>query len=316
LLLAVMGIAGLVLALGATAAPLHKQPPPTIAPAWHHGESDGGDDEGGHHKWPVPTTSVATTTVIVSTPPPPPPPSSDISVRTLGAASSVFAGQNISYTTVVTNLGPSTATGVYLVDDTTGGARFLRSAASAGSCTGAVRVSCTLGTLAVGASAVVTLTVDTPVGATTIVSAAAAGADQLDPQSANNSSRAETVVLPGHAGAPVLSTPGGAFAPPLFARADGGARVVSTSVTLDEGAAISVSIFDSAGRAVMILPGSRLDYIPSGHPHSALQRMIDRGRTVPLRLRLRGAARRRYRIVVRAVAPSGESSSLTIAFGT
>jgi hypothetical protein len=160
----------------------------------------------------------------------------------------------------------------------------------------------------------VTVTVGAPAGATTIANLVVAGADQFDPQSSNNSSRAETVVLAGHAGAPVLSTQGGPFAPPLFAHADGGARVVGTSVTLDEAAAISVSVVDSAGRAVILLAGSRIDYIPSGHPHMALPRLVDRGRSIPLRLRLKVPAGNRYWIVVRALAPSGDSSSLTIPF--
>jgi uncharacterized repeat protein (TIGR01451 family) len=113
-------------------------------------------------------------------------------VLTLGAVSSVFAGQDVTYTTVVTNLGSAAATGVHLVDDTTGGARFLTLAASTGSCSGGASVSCSFGSLASGASAVLTLTVEAPANATTIASTAVAGADQLDPQAANNSSRVET----------------------------------------------------------------------------------------------------------------------------
>jgi len=297
-----MGIAGLVLALGATAAPVREKPPKD-------------DEKHGHKTTTLVTTSVSTTTVMVAAPQPPVS-SADISVQTLGAVSTVFAGQNITYTTVVTNVGPLTATDVHLVDSTSGGARVVTSAVSRGSCSGAAEISCSFGSLASGASAVVTLTVGAPAGPATIANLAVAGADQVDPQSSNNSSRAETVVLAGHAGAPILSTHGGAFAPPLFARAEGGARVVGTSVTLDEAAAISVSIFDSAGHAVTLLPGSRVDYIPSGRPHIALPRVVDRGRSIPLRLRLKAPAGNRYRIVVRALAPSGESSSLAIAFRT
>jgi hypothetical protein len=87
-------------------------------------------------------------------------------------------------------------------------------------------------------------------------------------------------------------------------------------VILDEAATISVSLFDSAGRAVTLLAGSRVDYILSGRPHKALPRVVDRGRSIPLRLRLKAPAGNRYRIVVRALAQSGDSSSLTIAFRT
>ena len=298
-----MGVAGLVLALGATAAPLKEKP------GWEKHQPT-------TTTVVMTTTAVSTTTVNVPAPPPPAPPSSDIAVLTLGAVSSVFAGQDVTYTTVVTNLGSAAATGVHLVDDTTGGARFLTLAASTGSCSGGASVSCSFGSLASGASAVLSLTVEAPANATTIASTAVAGADQLDPQAANNSSRVETVVLPGHAGAPILSAPGGSFAPPLIARAERGARVVTASVTLDEGAAISVSILDRSGRPVTLLTGSRVDYVPSGHPHMALPRLIDRGGSVPLRLRLKAPPGGQYRIVVQALAPSGESSSLAIPFST
>ena len=303
LLLALMGLAGLVLALGATAAPFKDKPPKD-------------DDKHGHKTTTLVTTIESTTTVVVSAPSAPPASAADLSVQTLGAVSTVFAGQNVTYTTVVTNAGPSIATGAYLVDDISGGARVLTSAASRGSCSGTAEIRCSFGSLVSGASAVVTVTFAAPPAATTIMNLAVVGADQADPQSSNNSSRAETVVLAGHAGPPVLSTQGGAFAPPLFARAEGGARVVGTSVILDEAAAISVSVVDSAGRAVTLLAGSRVDYIPSGHPHLTLPRMVDRGRSVPLRLRLKVPAGNRYSIVVRALAPSGDSSSLTIAFRT
>jgi hypothetical protein len=67
---------------------------------------------------------------------------------------------------------------------------------------------------------------------------------------------------------------------------------------------------------VTLLPGSRLDYIPTGRPHATLTRLIDQARSVPLRLRLKAAPAGRYRIVVNAVGSSGESSALSVAFGT
>jgi hypothetical protein len=128
--------------------------------------------------------------------------------------------------------------------------------------------------------------------------------------------RADTAVLAGHAGAPVLSRLGGAFAPPLLARPEGGAEVVTVSVLLDEGATITVGIVDRSGRTVTLLPVSRLDYIPTGRLHATLTRLIDRACSVPLRLRLKAAPGGRYRIVMSAVGSSGESSSLSVAFGT
>jgi uncharacterized repeat protein (TIGR01451 family) len=273
------------------------------------------------------TVTTATTTVATTTAPAPAPvvrtevqaaaptPLADIGVVTLAPLQSVHVGDSVTYTNVVTNAGPSTATGVQFVDEPQASARVLSVVASAGSCSGDARITCALGSLANGASAVVSVTLASA-GTTLLSNATRASADQADPQADNNSVRLETAVLDGHSGAPQLSTGSGAFEPPLSARAEGRARVVTTYVSIDEPAAITVRVLDRSGKVVTLLAGSRLNYVPSGKPHSSLPLAVDRARRVPMRLLIDAHEGLRYRIEVRAVSADGASSVATIPFTT
>jgi hypothetical protein len=171
-----------------------------------------------------------------------------------------------------------------------------------------------LGSLASGASAVVTVTL-TPTSAAPLANTTRASADQADPQTDNNSVQAETAVFGGHAGAPMLTMgDGGAFQPPLSAKAQGRARMVSTSVVLDEPAQISVGVLDPSGRSVTLLPGSRVSFVPSAKPHSSLPWLVSKAGRVPLRLLIAAPPGLRYRVVVKALSASGEASVATIPF--
>jgi hypothetical protein len=216
---------------------------------------------------------------------------------------------------VVTNTGPDPATGVYL-SVRPEGARVLASSVAGGSCAASAVVDCALGSLASGASAVVTVTLAPAAGSEDVVHAAMAGAVELDPQPANNLSRVATRVLAGHAGAPNLTTPGGAFQPPLFAQRSGNAWIVSTTVHLDEPATLSVQVLDAKGRPVTMLPGSLVNYMPARRPHTLIPNTINRPQWVPLQLRIRGAAGKDYGIVARAVGSDGSSAATTIHFRT
>jgi hypothetical protein len=153
-------------------------------------------------------------------------------------------------------------------------------------------------------------------GSTDVIHTAVAGAVELDPQGANNITRVETPVLAGHAGAPKLSTPGGAFQPPLFARQSGKSWIVSTTVHVDEPAALSIEVRDAKGRVVTMLPGTLVNYLPARRPHALIPNRISRPQWVPLQLRIRSATGKDYGIVARAVGPDGTSSSTTIHFRT
>lgn len=275
------------------------------------------------------TTTVATTTTVSSTSTVASPPVTttvatrarrilqvpqlaDISVSTTSAGpTAVYDGSVVTYTSVVTNNGPDTATGVYLAVDAEG-ASVVGAAAQGGSCASAAGVECELGTLARGASTTVSVTLTAATGSRSLEALLRSGADQPDPEIANNLSRSDSAVLPGHAGAPVLSLRGGSFEPPLHARVSGKARLVSTSIHVDEPATLFVQVLDGAGHVVRLLAGTLVDYLPSHRAHTVIPHAVAGAQWVPLSLRFAAPASRTYRIVVRAVAGNGVAATQTI----
>lgn len=107
----------------------------------------------------------------------------DLSVTKSDSPDPVQNGSNLTYTIVVKNNGPSTATGVMLTDTLPPGVTFVSS-----SCGGP---SCSLGSLASGASTTVTLVV-TSVSLGLITNTVTVSGSQPDPNSANNSAVANT----------------------------------------------------------------------------------------------------------------------------
>jgi len=118
----------------------------------------------------------------------------DLVVAKTGPAS-VTAGGNVTYTVVVTNNGPSSATNVVIADPTPAGLVFV---GNTGDCVTAYP--CTIATLASGASATVSSTYTVPAGyagPSPIVNTATASSDVDDPVPGNNSGSAQTdVVIP------------------------------------------------------------------------------------------------------------------------
>src|SRR5205085_11825353 len=96
---------------------------------------------------------------------------------------------NISYTVTVTNLGPSTATGVSVADTTPSGLTFV---SNTGGCTTAYP--CSLGTLAPAASATITSTYTVgPTFSGPVSNTATVTSTTPDPTPGNNSATASTV---------------------------------------------------------------------------------------------------------------------------
>lgn len=123
-------------------------------------------------------------------------PLADLDVVKSGPAA-VIPGDDVVYTIVVTNHGPSEATNVVVDDATPAGLVFV---SNAGACSTAYP--CSIGTLASGASATITTTYTVPAdysGANPIVNTATAGSDTPDPDPTNNQSSAQTGVGPGNA---------------------------------------------------------------------------------------------------------------------
>jgi uncharacterized repeat protein (TIGR01451 family) len=134
---------------------------------------------------PVPgnNSSTASTTVIAATPA-----SADLSVTKSDNPDPVDVGLNVTYTVVVTDNGPDTATNVTLTDTLPASVNFVSATPTQGTCgapSGGV-ITCSLGTLVNGASATVTVVVTTTT-AGVIANTASVSADQTDPNLANNS---------------------------------------------------------------------------------------------------------------------------------
>lgn len=109
---------------------------------------------------------------------------------TQSAPTSLVHTQNGTWTITVANAGPDPATNVVLTDNFTGGT-FVSAAPSQGTCAGTGPVTCTLGTIASGGTATVTLTLNgNTVG--NITNSASVTATETDPNAGNNSAAATT----------------------------------------------------------------------------------------------------------------------------
>jgi uncharacterized repeat protein (TIGR01451 family) len=118
-------------------------------------------------------------------------PQADVSIVKSGPAST-STNQNISYTTVVTNNGPLSASNVFVTDPTPAGLTFV---SNTGACTAAFP--CALGTLSSGQAVSITSTYNVPANysGTTITNNASVSSSTFDGNTANNSSTVTTNVV-------------------------------------------------------------------------------------------------------------------------
>lgn len=102
----------------------------------------------------------------------------------------------LTYTLTATNNGPSPATGVVVVDTLPANVTVGTPTTTQGSCVSAAStVTCTLGILGVGASAIITIPVAPNCSAAaTIANTATVNGSQPDPNLANNTATATTTV--------------------------------------------------------------------------------------------------------------------------
>jgi uncharacterized repeat protein (TIGR01451 family) len=134
-------------------------------------------------------TATTTTTVVKA---------ADISVTDTDSPDPAHVGQNLTYSIVVANAGPSTATGVTLSDALPKNAGFGSASSSQGTCSikpQKALVTCSIGTMASGASVTVTIVVK-PTSKGTVTSTATGSANEVDPNTANNTGTASTSVIP------------------------------------------------------------------------------------------------------------------------
>ena len=119
--------------------------------------------------------------------------SSDLSI-TKTAAASAFVGSDLTYTIVVTNDGPSTATGVQVTDVLPAGGTYGIATSTQGTCgESGGTVTCDIGSLVDGGSATVTLIVTTTI-AGSVDNTATATSDASDPDGSDDSDSASTDV--------------------------------------------------------------------------------------------------------------------------
>ncbi len=115
------------------------------------------------------------------------PQSADVSITKTADPAQTTVGSNVEYTIVVTNNGPGEATDVVVTDELPPGTTLVSSSAG---CTGTTTVTCTVGTLASGASATIELVVTMPSTPGPVSNTATVESSSTDPTLGNNSSTA------------------------------------------------------------------------------------------------------------------------------
>jgi uncharacterized repeat protein (TIGR01451 family) len=139
---------------------------------------------------PVPANNTATVTTVVG-------PAADLAISITDFPDPTVVSSNVTYLVVVTNRGPSAATGVTVNDFLPANVPVISTNATQGTIAiSGTTLSWNVGALASGAKATLTIVVTTITNGVLTTSATVAGA-QNDPNPANNSATASTLVAPG-----------------------------------------------------------------------------------------------------------------------
>jgi len=121
--------------------------------------------------------------------------SADLSVTKTASPNPGQVGVPLSYRIIATNNGPAVATNVSVADTLPAGVTFVSATTTQGNCNGTTTVNCNLGSLTVGASAIVTIVV-TPSANGQITNSATVTATETDSDSTNNTASATTLIQP------------------------------------------------------------------------------------------------------------------------
>jgi uncharacterized repeat protein (TIGR01451 family) len=111
--------------------------------------------------------------------------------------------ENVTYTITVTNSGPDTASNVVVTDVLPAGTTFVSATSTQGTCTGTTTVTCTIGAMANGGTATITLVVTPPFEGVFTNTATVSNTPEVDPTPGNNAGTSATAV--GSADIPTLS---------------------------------------------------------------------------------------------------------------
>ncbi len=119
----------------------------------------------------------------------------DLSVAVSDTSDPTAIGDSYTYIVTVTNNGPTSATSISAATTLSGASATILSATSSqGSCSiSAPTVTCSLGTLANGASATITITVE-PNATGTVTASSTVSASETDPSTGNNSASQSTTI--------------------------------------------------------------------------------------------------------------------------
>jgi uncharacterized repeat protein (TIGR01451 family) len=132
-----------------------------------------------------------------------PPSGADLAITKAGAPNPVVSGNRLTYTLTVTNNGPKDTTGVTVTDALPGSLHFNSVSSSQGTCTRSTAtnpqpkggtVTCSVGNLANGAKASITIVVTTTTPGT-LINTAKVNGNETDPDTSNNSATATTTVV-------------------------------------------------------------------------------------------------------------------------
>ena len=123
-------------------------------------------------------------------------PSADLAITKTVSPGGPFApNQPATYTITVTNNGPGSSSGVTVTDALPAQVTFVSATPTQGSCSGTTTVTCSLGTLASGASASIAVAVTTGAAIGPVSNTATATASTTDPNPANNSGTATFTIV-------------------------------------------------------------------------------------------------------------------------
>lgn len=120
-------------------------------------------------------------------------PTADMSASMTGSASTIKRNYNLTYTINVKNNGPVSASGVTVTDTLPSSMKFVSASTTQGSCSGTTSVTCSLGTMANGASATVKIVVQAR-NTGTYTNTAKVSSTTTDSVSSNNTTSVSTTV--------------------------------------------------------------------------------------------------------------------------
>lgn len=135
-------------------------------------------------------------------------PTADLSVsKTVVGTGPFTAGSNVTFTITIANAGPDAATNVVATDTLPAGATLVSATPSQGTCGSGAPVVCSVGTLASGAAATITIVMQTSVTPGAQVNSVTVTANEIDPDGVNNAQTAPftTVAAVAAAAIPTLA---------------------------------------------------------------------------------------------------------------